>query len=59
MLFADYLFDCLEDGTIIMDEELRPDQIHVKNGDRYVVQVTSAGRVIFRKVSDGQHSGTN
>ena len=59
MLFVDYVFDVLENGTIIMDKELDANKLYVKNGDRYVANVTFDGRVILQKVSDGRDSGTN
>jgi hypothetical protein len=59
MLFVDYFFELLDDGTIIMDEELKAHQIDVKNGDRFVAQVTMDGRVMFKKVEDGRSSGAD
>ena len=50
MLFVDYVFDVLENGTIIMDKELDAKKLFVKDGDKYVVNVTFDGRVIFQKV---------
>jgi hypothetical protein len=52
MLFVDYNFDVLENGTIIMDKELTPQKLGVKNGDRYIVSVTFDQRIIFQKVGD-------
>jgi hypothetical protein len=60
MLFVDYVFDVLENGTIIMDKELTADKLHLKNGDKYVANVTFDGRIVFEKVKeDGRNSGTN
>ena len=60
MLFVDYVFDVLENGTIIMDKELDAKKLHLKDGDRYVANVTFDGRVILQKVKeDGRDSGTN
>lgn len=59
MLFLDYTFDVLDNGTIIMDKELDARKLHLKNGDRYVVNVTFDGRVIFQKVRDERDSGTD
>lgn len=58
MLFADYLFELLENGNIIMDEELKPESLNVKTGDRFIVRITPENRIVFQKVQDG-HSGTN
>lgn len=59
MLFVDYTFDLLDNGTIIMDSELKPESLNVKNGDNYVVNVTWDNRIVFQKVKDGRNSGTN
>ena len=59
MLFVDYTFDVLGEGEIIiMDEDFKAKDINAKNGDKYEVNVTFDGRVIFRKIKDG-HSGTD
>ena len=61
MLFVDYVFDVLENGTIIMDKELDASKLHMKNGDRYVANVTFDGRIILQKVreDDGRTSRVN
>ena len=61
MLFVDYVFDVLENGTIIMDRELDASKLHMKNGDRYVANVTFDGRIILQKVreDDGRDSRVN
>ena len=53
MLFVDYNFDVIENGTIIMDKELTADKLNLKDGDRYVANVTFDGRIVFQKVKDG------
>ena len=53
MLFVDYVFDLLENGTIIMDKELKAEKLGIKNGDKYIVNVTWDGRIVFQKVQDG------
>jgi hypothetical protein len=58
MLFVDYVFDLLDNGTIVMDKELTKEKLNLKDGDKYVVNVTWDGRVVFQKVTDG-HSGVN
>lgn len=50
MLFVDYVFDVLENGTIIMDKELDVKKLGVKDGDKYIVNVTFDGRIVFQKV---------
>ena len=52
MLFVDYVFDVLENGTIIMDKELSATKLNLKNGDRYIVNVTFDGRIVFQKVQE-------
>ena len=51
-MFVDYVFDVLENGTIVMDKELTAKQLRLKNGDKYVANVTFDGRIIFQKVPD-------
>ena len=55
MLFVDYVFDVLENGTIIMDKELSAEKLNLKNGDRYVVNVTFDGRIVFQKVQQNEN----
>lgn len=52
MLFVDYVFDVLPNGTIIMDKELTADKLNAKNGDRYILSTTWDGRVVFQKVQE-------
>lgn len=59
MLFVDYNFEVLPNGTIIMDKELKPSSVKVKTGDQFVAHVTFDERIIFQKVEDGRDSGTN
>lgn len=58
MLFVDYNFDLLENDAIVMDKELKPESLRVKDGDKYVVSVTFDRRIIFHKVgeADGRNS---
>ena len=56
MLFVDYVFDVLENGTIIMDKDLTAEKLHLKNGDKYIVNVTFDGRIVFQKVQEDGHS---
>ena len=52
MLFVDYNFDLLENDAIVMDKELKPESLRVKDGDTYVVSVTFDRRIIFHKVGN-------
>lgn len=51
-MFVDYVFDVLENYTIVMDKKLTADKLHVKDGDKYVVNVTFDGRFVFQKVGE-------
>jgi len=52
MLFVDYVFDLLPDGSIMMDKELSSKSLQVKTGDKFEVFVSFDGRIVFRKVKD-------
>lgn len=58
MMFVDYLFEVMDDGTIMMDQQLKATEIHATPGDLYKLYVTPNGRVVFKKVTDG-HSRTD
>ena len=49
MLFVDYVFDLMPDGSILMDKELSAKSLQVETGDRFEVHVSFDGRIIFRK----------
>jgi peroxiredoxin family protein len=54
MLFADYFFETLPDGSILMDRELTASSLRVANGDQFTVHVTFDGRILLQKnVKDG------
>ena len=48
MLFMDYVFDVLENGTILMDNELRLEQLHSEDGAEYTLKVIN-DRIVFVK----------
>ena len=50
MLFVDYYLDVFDDGTIMMDPELKADKINTKNGDIYRAYVAHSGAVVFKKI---------
>lgn len=52
MLFVDYVFDLLPDGSIMMDKELSAKSLQVKTGDKFEVFVSFDGRIVFRKFKD-------
>lgn len=61
MLFVDYVFDLLENGTIVMDKELDAKKLSIKDGDKYIANVTFDGRIILQKIgdADGRNSRLN
>jgi bifunctional DNA-binding transcriptional regulator/antitoxin component of YhaV-PrlF toxin-antitoxin module len=54
MLFVDYVFDVLDNGTIIMDKELTAEKLKLKNGDKYIAEVTFDGRIVLQKVKENE-----
>lgn len=48
MLFVDYFFTLLPDGSIRMDDELSPEKIKVKDGEAFTV-VIKDNKVTLRK----------
>lgn len=48
MLFFDYTFRTAYDGSIIMDEQLRAENLQVKEGDTFVVRLVD-NRIILEK----------
>lgn len=48
MLFIDYTFDLLPGGSIRFDEDIKPSDINVKDGDEFVLTVINE-RVVFVK----------
>ena len=49
MLFFDYHFTVLPDGSIMFDEELTADQMNVNPGDGFMAFVKPNGKVVLRK----------
>lgn len=58
MLFVDYTFSLLPDGSIMMDEELKPSSLQVETGDRFVVFVVN-DKIYFRKMPEHGSSSTD
>ena len=50
MTFLDYVFSLMSDGSIVMDPELKPDSIKVKNGDKFEIVITPEGTIVFKKI---------
>jgi hypothetical protein len=59
MLFVDYTFDLLDNGTIVMDKDLTKEKMNLKNGDKYVANVLWDGRIVFQKVMDDTTTKTD
>lgn len=51
MLFVDYVFDLLPNGSIAFDKELSSGDLDLKEGDEFVVKVVNE-RVVFAKKGD-------
>lgn len=52
MLFVDYIFDLLHDGSIALDKDLKTSDIGVEEGDEFVVALYN-GRIILAKKVKG------
>jgi hypothetical protein len=50
MLFVDYFFELLPNGSILMDKELTANSLQVQNGDMFKVHITFDGRILLQKV---------
>jgi hypothetical protein len=50
MTFVDYIFRKGPDGSIFFDEELNPDQLGVKDGDRFEVVLVPGVGLVFQKM---------
>ncbi len=56
MLFVDYQFHTAFDGSIIMDEELKPSSLGVKEGDTFVVRINDGHIVLEKQKTQDGHS---
>ena len=51
MLFIDYDFYLLPNGSIWLDSELKKEDIHVETGDMFRAEVDRiTGRILLRKI---------
>ena len=48
-LFVDYTLFLLVDGSISFDEEIKPEQLNIADGDRVVASVID-GKIMLKKV---------
>jgi len=51
-MFADYNFHLMINGDIILDAELKPEQINVKNGDLFEIVLVD-GAIVLKKIQAG------
>lgn len=49
MVFAGYNFSVMYDDSILMDSELKPEQLKVKQGDTFVVVINEENRIVLKK----------
>ncbi len=50
MLFVDYTFSLIGEN-ILMDDELTPEHIKVKEGDKFEVVLKNNNQILFRKIT--------
>jgi hypothetical protein len=48
--FIDYWFSLTSDGSIVLDEELTPDVLNVKQGDQFEVVIVPGIGVVLKKI---------
>lgn len=54
MLFVDYVFTLLPDGSIMLDQELTKDKIHAQEGDRFILHELDNGQILLKKLQGVQ-----
>ncbi|ATV46399.1 hypothetical protein [Lake Baikal phage Baikal-20-5m-C28] len=52
MKFVDYYFDLLPDGSIMMDRELSPNSLQVKQGDKFITKIIDNQVFLFKEKVD-------
>lgn len=52
MKFVDYYFDLLPDGSIMMDRELSPNSLQVKQGDKFITKIIDNQIFLFKEKVD-------
>lgn len=50
MLFVDYIFDLLPDGSIAFDKDLKPSDINVEEGEEFIVALYNDQIILAKKV---------
>ena len=59
MMFVDYHFHRAYDGSIIMDDELKPESLQVKDGDVFVVKIVNDKIILQKQTMNHGHSRTD
>lgn len=59
MMFLDYHFRRAYDGSIIMDDELKPESLQVKDGDVFVVKIVNDKIILQKQTMNHGHSRTD
>ena len=54
MLFLDYSFFLLVDGSIALDDEIKPEQLQIVAGDKFVATVMG-GKIVLKKIKTPTH----
>ena len=50
-LFLGYTFFLLVDGSISLDDEIKPEQLQIEDGDKFVACVMD-GKILLKKLSN-------
>ena len=54
MLFLDYSFFLLVDGSIALDDEIKAEQLEIVAGDKFVASVKD-GKIVLKKIKTPTH----
>ena len=54
MLFLDYSFFLLADGSLALDDELKPEQLEIVDNDVFVASVKD-GKIVLKKIKTPTH----
>lgn len=49
MLFIDYTFTKAFDDNIIFDKDLKPEQLNIKEGDRFIAKIINNAVVLVKE----------
>ena len=50
MLFTEYVFQLLPNGSIVFDKELKPELVQVEDNDQFVAKIVDDRIVLAKKV---------